>query len=49
MVLIYFSEHLEEDKSSATNVEIIENQRKLDVDDLIEGKIWDRAIDNMFF
>lgn len=47
--MIYFSEHLEKDKSSASNIEIIENQTKLDEEDLIEGKIWDRAIDNIFF
>lgn len=38
MVLIYFSENLEEDKSSTNNDKFIES--KLDVEELMEGKTW---------
>lgn len=40
MVLIYFSENLEEDKSLTNNDKFIENQSKLDVEELMEGKTW---------
>lgn len=47
MSLIYFLENLEEeDKSAENDEETIENQSKLDVENLIKSKIYDRSIDN---
>lgn len=42
---ITFNKNLEEDdKSSASNDEIIENQSKLDEENLMEGKNWNRFL-----